>query len=386
MANFFNANRTRFMENQRSLKVLQMLPALDAGGVERGTVELAREIVARGHESIVISNGGRLVSRLETEGSQHIQMPVHRKSLASFFQVRSLRRLFQELKPDIIHVRSRVPAWIAYLAWRQMPIASRPRLVSTVHGMYSVNPYSAIMTKSEHIIAISDCVREYILNNYQVSPEKITRIYRGLDPSVFNHGKTDESWLSQLYSDYPQLQGKRIILMPGRLSRWKGQEAFLNVMQRLVQKHPECHGVVIGEAESNKQHYLKELLDMRKDLGLESQVTFVGHRSDIHSFYALADITCHLSNKEEPFGRTVPEALACGSPVVAYDRGGASESLHLAFPEGLVEPDNPDAFASRISEILGNPPTEIRLPEAFFLEHQVEATLGVYYRLLSTPA
>nr|WP_245635011.1 glycosyltransferase family 4 protein [Marinobacterium profundum] len=371
------------MEDDTPLKIIQILPALDAGGVERGTVEFARELVARGHESIVISNGGRQVERLEAEGSRHIRMPVHRKSLRSLAQVRPLRRLLAELKPDIIHVRSRAPAWIAWLAWRKLPAATRPRLVSTVHGMYSVNAYSAIMTKTEHIIAISDCVHDYITQNYGIAAQRITRVYRGLDPGVFHQEGDDSAWREQLFNEYPQLRGKRLLLMPGRLSRWKGQEAFLDVMQRLGQIRPDCHGIVVGAAEANKQHYLKELLDKRQALGLDEQVTFVGHRSDIQAFYRLADITCHLSNKAEPFGRTVPEALACECPVIAYDRGGASESLHAAFPDGLVEADNVDAFAQRADELLRRDSADIRLPEQFYLQYQTEATLAVYRQLLS---
>jgi glycosyltransferase involved in cell wall biosynthesis len=371
------------MSRKRSLKIIQILPALDAGGVERGTVEFARELVRRGHESIVISNGGRQVERLEAEGSRHIRMPVHRKSLRSLAQVRTLRRLLADLQPDIIHVRSRAPAWLAWLAWRKLPAATRPRLVSTVHGMYSVNAYSAIMTRTEHVIAISDCVHDYITQNYGVPAERITRIYRGLDPGVFKQDSDDHDWREQLFSEYPQFRDKRLLLMPGRLSRWKGQEAFLDAMQRLGQLRSDCHGVVVGAAETNKQHYRKELLDKRHSLGLDQQVTFVGHRSDIQSFYRLADLCCHLSNKAEPFGRTVPEALACGCPVIAYDRGGASESLHAAFPEGLVEADNVDAFARRADELLHRDAADIRLPEQFFLQHQTEATLAVYHQLLS---
>lgn len=367
------------------MRVIQILPALDSGGVERGTVEFARELVRQGHESIVISNGGRQVANLEAQGSRHISMPVHRKSLRSLALVRPMRRLLAELKPDIIHVRSRAPAWIAWLAWRKLPAATRPRLVSTVHGMYSVNAYSAIMTKAEHIIAISDCVHDYITKNYGVDPQRITRIYRGLDPSVFNSSVDLGRWKEALFTEYPQLQGKRLLLMPGRLSRWKGQEAFLDVMQHLCELRDDCHGVVVGGAEENKQHFLQELLDKRKALGLDDKVTFVGHRSDIQSFYALADITCHLSNKAEPFGRTVPEALACGCPVIAYNRGGAAESLHQAFPDGLVAADNPKAFAQRAHELLERDAIDIRLPEEFYLQHQADATLEVYRKLLASP-
>ncbi len=366
----------------RPLKVVQLLPALNSGGVERGTVEFARELVRRGHHSVVISNGGRMVERLKLEGTEHISLPVHRKSLASLWQVRPMRRLLESLEADIIHVRSRVPAWIAWLAWRGMNPLTRPRLVSTFHGMYSVNFYSAVMARAEHIIAISDCVQRYILDNYRVDPARITLIPRGLDAEAFSPTLDIAAWQKNLYSEFPRLQGKKIILMPGRLTRWKGQEAFLDMMARLVRLRPDCHGVVVGDAEPGKQHYLEELLAMRDRLGLAEQVTFVGHRSDIAEFYRLAAVTCHMSNKEEPFGRTVPESLASGTPVVAYDRGGASESLNAGFPQGLVAPDDIVDFAARVDQII-DADVEITLPRSYYLDSQANSTIGVYRQLLA---
>lgn len=367
----------------RPLRIVQVLPALNEGGVERGTVEFARELVKLGHESIVISNGGRQVERLLAEGTRHIQMPVHKKSLTSLLQVRPMRKLLAELQPDIVHVRSRIPAWIVWLAWRKMPARQRPGLVSTFHGLYSVNRYSAIMGKAERVIAISDCVHQYILRNYDVDPAIITRIFRGLDRSAFNKDACTPHWREQLFQQYPQLRDRQLILMPGRLSRWKGQEAFIAMMAELVKLNPACHGVVVGAAEPDKAHYEQELRDLCRAKGVADQVTFVGHRSDIQAFYGLASVTCHMSSKAEPFGRTVPEALASGCPVVAYDRGGASESLNACFPQGLVPPDDISAFARRVAELVDQS-FDIQLPDAFYLEHQVNATLQVYRDLLAS--
>ena len=199
------------------MRIVQVLPALNDGGVERGTVEFARELVKLGHESIVISNGGRQVERLVAEGSRHIIQPVHKKSLTSLLQVRPMRRLLAELQPDIVHVRSRIPAWIVWLAWRKMPAAQRPGLVSTFHGLYSVSPYSAIMARAERVIAISDCVHQYILRHYDVDPAMITRIFRGLDRGAFNKDACTPQWKEKLFQQHPQLRDKRLILMPGRL-------------------------------------------------------------------------------------------------------------------------------------------------------------------------
>ena len=364
------------------MKVLQVLPNLNSGGVERGTVEFARELVHQGHQSLVMSNGGRLVEQLEAEGSRHISLPVHKKSLWSLRLVRPLRELLQTLQPDIIHVRSRAPAWLIWLAWRALPAGSRPRLVSTFHGLYSVNFYSAVMARAEHIIAISKCVEAYVRANYSVPAERMTVIQRGVDVDAFTARPPDGDWLSQLHQAFPQLAGKMLILMPGRLSRWKGQEAFLQMMVRLRQIAPECHGVIVGDAEPKKAHYRQELEQQAQALGLTDSVTFVGHRSDIAEFYRLAQVVCHMSNKPEPFGRTLTEALACGTPVVAFNRGGASESLSACFPEGLVTPDDLTAFAQKVASLTGPKPA-IEVKPAFTMSNQIESTLAVYRQLLA---
>ena len=366
----------------RPLKIVQVLPALNSGGVERGTVELARELVLGGHTSVVISSGGRMVDGLLAEGSEHISFPVHRKSLWSLLEVRPMRRLLESLAADVVHVRSRAPAWIVWLAWRRMNPTTRPRLVSTFHGMYSVNFYSAVMARAEHLIAISDCVKNYITTNYKADERRISLIPRGLDPAAFNREACTPEWKKELFRQYPQLQNKHIILMPGRLTRWKGQEAFLEMMSRLIRLRQDCHGVVVGDAEPGKQHYFDELLAMRSSLGLDEAVTFVGHRSDIAQFYGLASVTCHMSNKEEPFGRTVPESLASGTPVVAYDRGGASESLNVGFPQGLVAPDDIVGFAARVADVI-DADAVLTLPESYYLSSQLASTLAVYRRLLA---
>lgn len=364
------------------LTVVQVLPALNAGGVERGTVEFARELVKLGHRAVVISSGGRQVEALTAAGCEHITMPVHRKSLASLKQVRPMRQLLETLGADIVHVRSRVPAWIVWLAWRKMPRDRRPGLVSTFHGLYSVNAYSGIMARAQQIIAISHCVQDYIFAHYKVDPSRVTLIPRGLDPDAFSREPVSRQWQQSVLEEYPALGDKHIILMPGRLSRWKGQEAFLHMMARLITLRPDCHGVIVGEAEPDKQHYLQELMALRHALGLQEHVSFLGHRSDIGEFYRWASVTCHMSNKPEPFGRTVPESLASGTPVVAYDRGGASESLQQGFPQGLVPPDDVVTFAARIADIL-DADNQLYLPEAYYLQSQVTSTLGVYQRLLA---
>ncbi|MDO9635842.1 MAG: glycosyltransferase, partial [Thiobacillus sp.] len=158
------------MTENKKLTVLQLVPALESGGVERGTLEVAQALVEHGHRALVISAGGRLVAPLAQCGAEHHTWPIGTKSFRTLRLVGKLRAFMQEHQVDIVHARSRVPAWIAWLAWRRMNPATRPRFVTTVHGMYGVNRYSRIMTQGERVIAVSNTVRDYILREYPDTP------------------------------------------------------------------------------------------------------------------------------------------------------------------------------------------------------------------------
>lgn len=363
----------------RQLKIIQVLPALNSGGVERGTLDFARFLVQQGHESLVISSGGRLVTELEEEGSQHITFPIHKKSLFSLRWVRPLRKLLVEINPDVIHVRSRLPAWLVWLALKNWPLAKRPTLVSTFHGLYSVNRYSAIMGCGDKVIAISHCVRDYIVDNYPtINPDKITVVHRGVDTQQFNSSiNLDHSWSQQFFSDFPNAYNKYIIMLPGRLSPWKGQQEFIQLIAGLHAKGIAVHGLIVGEITPGKEHYLSELkTDVRKQ-GLESHISFTGHRADMSNLYKLATVVVNLSQKAEPFGRTVIESLAVGTPVVAFNVGGPAESLQDCLPQGLAIPGDLADLIDKVGSILENKP-DISLPEQFTLNYQARQTLNIY--------
>lgn len=365
------------------MRVMQLLPELKQGGVERGTVDLARELVARGYESHVVSAGGPLVTQLQREGSSHHTLAVHRKRLSSLRVVKPLRRLIVALQPDIIHVRSRLPAWLLRLALRGLPAAQRPKIVSTFHGLYSVSFYSAIMARADAVIAISDCVRRYITDHYPaVRAEQITTIYRGVDTAEFAPPSDgDNRWLRELLNARPQLQGLPLLVMPGRLSRWKGQRTFLQLMAALKQRGVHCHGLVVGGPTPGKEQYAAELEELAAALDLNDAVSFLGQQSAMVDIYRSAALVCNLSEHAEPFGRTVIESLALGTPVLAWDEGGPSESLQHAFPQGLVEKDNLALLAERAEQILQQHPV-VALPAQFTLNSQVGQTIAVYQRLL----
>ncbi len=372
------------------MKILQALPALHSGGVERGTVEFARQLTRLGHDSYVVSSGGPLADILVQEGSTHVTMPIHRKSLSSFGQILPMVRLLKELQPDIVHVRSRMPAWIIQLALKALKPHQRPAIITSFHGMYSAGPYSAVMAKADHSIAVSNCVKDYVIDNFAVPAQKITVIQRGVDVDYFRKRAPAEQWSQDFLLSYPHLSNKRILMMPGRITRWKGQLQFLEVMAELVHNvsidadERPYHGIIVGGAEPGKAHFLEELIQRRDQLGLQQHVSFLGQRSDMAELYQLADLVCHLSTKPEPFGRTVTEALASGTPVAAFDRGGAAETLQACFREGLVMPDDVSAFAQTARQLLLLNNHEIIIPHRFQLQAQTDTTLGVYENVLAT--
>ncbi|MGD7653334.1 MAG: glycosyltransferase family 4 protein [Verrucomicrobiales bacterium] len=336
------------------MKIVQILPEMNAGGVERGTLELGSYLVRHGHQSIVISNGGRMVETLENAGSRHIAMPVHRKSIASLNQVLPLRKFLREEKPDILHLRSRVPAWLAWLAWRGLNPAERPRLVTTVHGFYSVNAYSAIMTRGERVIAVSESVRHYILENYPKTPDaKISVVHRGVDEHHYHPGfKPSLDWMRTWWADMPQLKNRIPLLMPGRLTRWKGQQDFIEIIAALRNAGLPVHGIIVGDPHPKKQAFLLELQQLARTLGVSDSVTFLGHRNDMREIMAVSSIVYSLSRDPEAFGRVSLEALALGKPVIGYDHGGVSEQLRAVFPQGCVPAGDTAAAIDLTREIL----------------------------------
>ena len=361
------------------LSVLQVLPALDSGGVERGTLEIGAALLANGHRSTVLSNGGRLVPELTAAGSRHITLPVHRKSLRSLALLPKLRALLSE-GFDIVHVRSRMPAWLVYLAWRSLPEAHRPRLVTTVHGLYSVNAYSAVMTRGERVIAISRCVRSYILDNYpSIDPNKITLIHRGVDPEEFPRDYVpSNAWREAFYADHPELVDRPRIALPARITRWKGHATFVELLARLNRDSERpVMGVLIGDAPGKHARFRDELVQQATQLGITDRLVFLGHRSDMRDVLSQCQVTFNLSTHPEPFGRTMIEAMSMGVPVVAWNYGGAAESVAELFPEGLVEPGNLDALEATTRRVLDNP--DLQPAENTFLRSRMQAaTLAVY--------
>lgn len=363
----------------KTLTVVQLLPELNSGGVERGTVEIARALVTAGHRSIVISAGGRLVEQLEQEGSTHIYLAIGEKKLSTLRHIWKLRQILRDLAPDIIHLRSRLPAWIAYFAWKKLDTNKRPHIITTVHGPYSINKYSAIMTIGERVIAVSNMINSYITTNYpNADPEVIRVIHRGIDPAVHRPNyQPDENWLTQWQQDYPQLKGKYIITLPARITAWKGQQDFIECIQQLKATGMKVHGLIVGETHPRKKAFLNTLKDKISSLGLNDNISFTGHRSDIQNILSISDVVLSLAKKPEAFGRTTIEALSMGIPVVAYDHGGVAEQLTVTFPEGKVPVNDIKAVSDKIISWQNGTPA-VNTEHPFTLQFMCEQTLQVY--------
>jgi glycosyltransferase involved in cell wall biosynthesis len=358
----------------RPLTVLQILPALESGGVERGTLEVAEALVARGHRALVASAGGRLVPALEAAGARHLALPLGRKSPRVLSEVARLRGVLRQEPVDILHARSRLPAWVGWWALRGLPVEARPRFVTTVHGLYRPGRYSAVMTRGERVIAVSHTVREYLLRHYpEIEPARIRVIHRGVDPAAFPYRhRPSPQWWQAWRERHPELEGRAVLALPGRLTRLKGHDDFLEILARLLDRGLEVRGLVVGGGRPRHVGRITRAV-VRRDL----PVTLAGPRDDIRDVLASTRVVLSLSRHPESFGRTVLEALSLGVPVVGYDLGGVGEVLARAFPAGRVPAGDVGAAASRVAHFLAEPP-EVPPDPGFPLTRMLEDTLALY--------
>ena len=291
----------------------------------------------------------------------------------------ALRRIFTTA--DIVHVRSRFPAWLTWLAWHGMDALRRPALITTVHGAYSVNRYSRIMTVGEKVIAVSNYIRDYIINNYPATdPGKITVIHRGIDPARYHYKESITltiQWLQDWLHEFPQLRDKFILTLPGRITRLKGHEHFLSILSDLKDKGLDVHGLIAGGVHSGKQAYLGTLKRTAADMGIDQDVTFTGYRSDLREIMSISDVVLCLSRQPEAFGRTALESLSLGTPVIAYDHGGTSEIMQAMFADGLVHVDDQQAVCGLIEKFYRQRPS-IPGTNPFLLEDMLNRTIAVY--------
>jgi glycosyltransferase involved in cell wall biosynthesis len=361
---------------------MQLLPALDAGGVERSTLEIGRALVAAGHRSIVVSAGGRLVERLRAEGSEHVERAIGRKSLAVLGEIGALRALIERTRPDIVHARSRLPAWVGRLALRALR-GPRPRWVTTVHGLNSPGRYSGVMAGGERVICVSDTVRRHVLRHWpRTEAHRVRVIPRGIDPAEFPHGwRPDVAWREAFAREFPTLAGRPLLLLPGRGTRLKGHRDAVRALALLATRHGiEAALLMPGARSAGREHYLDEVDALARSLGVGARVAAVAARSDVRALMGASALVLQTSTQPEAFGRTALEALSLGVPVAGYAHGGIGELLQGLFPEGAVAPGDVDALAERIARWLRAPPA-VAPVQGHTLADMQAATLAVYREL-----
>lgn len=359
------------------LTVVQLLPTLQSGGAERSALEVARALVQAGHRSVVVSAGGRLVQQLQAEGSEHVTLDIGRKSPGTLSRLGSLRRLLREIKPDIVHARSRLPAWLGWWAIKGMhPL---PHFVTTVHGLNSPSRYSGIMLRGEKVIAVSQTVRDYVLSHYRwLEPGRVRVIPRGIDPDAFPYGhRPDESWKKAFFSEYPALTGAPLLTLPGRGTRLKGHHAAIELLADLKRRGIEARLLLLGVIEPGREAYAAELHELIRLRGVTSQVVLTPQRDDVRDVYAVSALILQLSNKPESFGRTVIEALSLCRPVLGYAHGGVGELLAELYPAGRVPPDDRERLVERAAELLRVAPPISPLQRYRLIDMQ-QASLALY--------
>ena len=378
----------------RKIVVVQLLPALESGGVERSTLEIADALVRAGHRAIVVSAGGRLLPQLLAVGAEHVSLDIGHKSLLTLRHVRALRRLFVEQRVDIVHARSRLPAWLGWWALRGLPQASRPQastthFVTTVHGLNSPSRYSAIMTRGERVICVSETVRDYLVQHYpRLRIENLRVIPRGIDPSAFPRAPwPDHAARARIAALHPQLGGEGpLLLLPGRGTRLKGHADALALLATLRSSGLDARLWLPGAREAGREAYIAELETGARRLQVADAIALTPPTSDIATAYAASDLVLQLSRKPEAFGRTVVEAFAVGRPVLGWAHGGVGELLAATQPQGAVAPFDRDALATTAATLLARPPTPAVTIQPVMAPHGLramqEATLAVYAELI----
>jgi len=336
----------------RLATVLQVLPAMGAaGGVERGTVEIAGAVVQAGGRALVASAGGPLVHDLARVGAEHVELPMDSKNPVTMW--RNVDRLVQVIraeKVDIVHARSRAPAWSARAAAKR----TGAHFVTTFHGTYGAGNhlkrvYNSIMTRGERVIAISQFIAGHIRQLYGVPSNKIRVIHRGVDLDRFDPAKVTAQRVVNLATDWMLPDGMPVIMLPGRLTRWKGQPVVIDALGRLGRKDVRC--LLVG-GDQGREDYRAELEAMIADRNLNEVVRLVDHCDDMPAAYMLTDVVISASTDPEAFGRVIAEAQALGRPVIATDHGGAKETVIPGETGWLVPPGDADALAAAIEKVL----------------------------------
>lgn len=325
-----------------------------------------------------------MVDDIEKTGARHITMNIGKKSLRSLFLVRKLARLIETEQPDVLNIHSRVPAWLGHWALRRVAQNMQPKVLSTFHGYYSVNGYSAIMTRGDKVVAVSNFIRQHILECYPNIPaDKIIVIPNSVDTAVHNpdYRPTDE-WYERWYTEFPELKGKYVICLPARITRHKGAAHLVPILQNLKNKGIPAHALIVGEVKKGKEAFKQELKNCYEKAGLSKDVTWTGLRRDVRDIMVASDVVVSLNLIPEAFGKTTLEAIALGRPTAGYEAGGVGEQLAEYLPEGKVKTADFEAMANVLAEWYKKPPYPRQpLSAPYRRQDMTDAYIAVYKEL-----
>ena len=366
------------------MHVVQALVSLNLGGSELVAVELSEFATSAGHRVTVIAADGPLGERVRSCGADHLDWAIGKKRLGTLRYISKLREWLIRERPDVVHVHSRLPAWIVYLAIRKLDSCFKPVFITTMHGHYSVSRYSAIMAGGERVIAVSERIRDYTLHNYPaVDPKHVLTVHGGISHQAFPYGyQPDDAWFERAWRDFPELKNRRLICLPGRLSRYKGHADFIELVSRLLPDVPDIHGIIVGKAKPGSR-YRDELEGLAERYGVLDRITFTGARTDVRDWMSASEIVYSLcADPPEAFGRTIPEALHLGVPAIGWNHGGVQETLATLFPAGAVPPGDHELLLQLSRNFLANRP-QVPQGSAFGLCESMQKTMDVYQSVLS---
>ena len=374
--------------------ILQIVPSLDTGGAERTTIDIAAALVRDGFVALVGSEGGRLESALARVGGQLIRMPAASKSPGTIAaNAVRIARFARHRNVKLIHARSRAPAWSAALAAK---LAGVP-FVTTYHGIYNASNalkrlYNSIMVRSDAVIANSEWTAAHIVREHGVARERVTVIPRGVDLAEFDPAGIGPQRIETLRAAWGAQEGEFIVLLPGRLTRWKGQAILIAALAQLKRDGAlsGIRAVFAGDAQG-RDDYAAELRAAIANAGFQDRVVFAGHVSDMAAAYSASDIVVSASTDPEAFGRVAAEAGAMGRPVIATDHGGARETVLAGVSGLLVPPGDAPSLAGAIAAILALGPAaraemgqrgREHVRRRFSLERMCSDTISLYRQVM----
>jgi glycosyltransferase involved in cell wall biosynthesis len=378
----------------RNKKILQVLPHLDAGGVPQGCIDIAQAIQEAHGQAYVASAGGPRRAELIEVGGIHLTLPLATKNPLHIWQnAFRLAKVVRQHGIQLIHARSRAPAWSALWAARM----TRVPFVTTFHGAYNFSNsvkkyYNSVMVRGDIVIAISHFIEESIRQDYPeyCNSQNIRLVPRGIKLDFFSPEKLRSDQIMALRHRWGLQQGQTLILMPGRLTRWKGQKVLLEALRLLPRGSFKC--IFVGSSQG-RYAYRKELEAFIEAHHLEREIIFEEHFTDMPLAYAAADGVVHASTDPEAFGRVIAEAQAMGKPVIASNLGAPREILIPGETGWLFSPSAPEQLAKHLYQLKNLSQAErdclsrkarAHIRTHFSVEQMAQKTLQIYHELLTT--